>query len=272
MSTYIRDTSGLIIPRAAKKRKPIAIDIFAGAGGFSLGIMQAGFEVVAGIDWDVEASITYMVNLGAFPMSIHFVEPSDKERMEKKLKRMFKGKKQNGIDIIPFTTGSGYIKHETQLSPVKHFWLGDVRKLSGQNILTTLGLKQEDVDLVVGGPPCQGFSTAGKRDVMDPRNSLVFDYARLIVEIKPKAYVMENVPGIVSMVTPEGIPVVDAFCKILSEGGFAGYDALKKMLKNTSGVGMGIKGGGENATRPKAKAQENKPPVSDKALEQALLF
>lgn len=66
---------------------------------------------------------------------------------------------------------------------------------------------------------------------MDPRNSLVFEYARLIIEVRPKSMCMENVPGILSMMTPEGIPVVDAFCKILADGDYANYEALKKSLE-----------------------------------------
>ena len=113
-----------------------------------------------------------------------------------------------------------------------HFFLGDVRKLTGEAILTASGKSMGEVDCVIGGPPCQGFSRAGRRNVMDPRNSLVFEFARLVLEIRPKSMVMENVPDIVSMVTLEGIPVVDAFCKILEEGDYANYQALKHALEH----------------------------------------
>jgi DNA (cytosine-5)-methyltransferase 1 len=52
-----------------------------------------------------------------------------------------------------------------------------------------------DIDLVVGGPPCQGFSLIGKRIVDDPRNELVFHFFRIVKEIRPRYFVMENVPG-----------------------------------------------------------------------------
>jgi hypothetical protein len=55
----------------------------------------------------------------------------------------------------------------------EHFWVADVRNLTGAHILAELGLERGEVDVVVGGPPCQGFSKANKnRSVMDPRNSL----------------------------------------------------------------------------------------------------
>src|SRR5262249_37681815 len=98
------------------------------------------------------------------------------------------------------------------------------------------------VDLVVGSPPCQGFSSAGKRDVMDPRNSLVFEFARLVCEIQPKMMAMENVPGIVSMVTPEGIPVIDAFCRILEDGHIGAFKALKQSLTHNIEVRAIVRG------------------------------
>ena len=82
----------------------------------------------------------------------------------------------------------------------------------------------------MGGPPCQGFSTAGKRQVMDPRNSLVFEFVRLVCEMQPKTMVFENVPGILDMVTPEGVPVVDQMCRLLEEGDFGPYETLRKAM------------------------------------------
>lgn len=58
---------------------------------------------------------------------------------------------------------------------------------------------RETVDVVVGGPPCQGFSVFGKRDESDPRNNLFLHYLKVIEAITPKYFVMENVPGLVTM-------------------------------------------------------------------------
>jgi DNA (cytosine-5)-methyltransferase 1 len=58
----------------------------------------------------------------------------------------------------------------------------------------------KEVDVLVGGPPCQGFSTGGKREIDDARNKLVFRFAELVGELKPKYFVMENVQGLASFV------------------------------------------------------------------------
>ena len=56
----------------------------------------------------------------------------------------------------------------------------------------------KDIDVIIGGPPCQGFSTIGKRLVKDPRNELVFEFIRFVKVIQPKVFLMENVKGLLS--------------------------------------------------------------------------
>jgi hypothetical protein len=63
-------------------------------------------------------------------------------------------------------------------------------------------------------------------------------------------------PGILSMVTPEGIPVVDAFCRILSDGGFGNYEALKQSLLNTASAGAAFKGGSKKLSRKQTRKEE----------------
>jgi len=58
--------------------------------------------------------------------------------------------------------------------------------------------KNGDIDVVVGGPPCQGFSTSGKRALDDPRNGLVKSYFNAVAQIQPRAFLMENVVGFTS--------------------------------------------------------------------------
>ncbi len=72
----------------------------------------------------------------------------------------------------------------------------DLFKLSGQELLTKACLSVGSVDVVFGGPPCQGFSLIGKRCVLDERNDLLFHFARLVREIQPRYFVLENVPGL----------------------------------------------------------------------------
>lgn len=121
--------------------RPIAIDFFAGAGGLSLGLEQAGFDVVLAVDRDGYHVATHKRN---FP-------------------------------------------HGAVLC-------ASVTELTGSGIRELLDTDRE-IDLIAGGPPCQGFSNMGVRDASDPRNTLVDEYVRLIAELKPRAFIMENVPG-----------------------------------------------------------------------------
>lgn len=236
---YYQHRSGLFL---LGEKRPTCIDFFAGCGGLSLGMMQAGFEVVAGVEWEEAAALTYMVNLGTYPIDIHYSSPEDKERLNSFLEKEIERHKprEGSVYRMPFP-GTGWIASEPTTPGVSHFFFGDVRKFTGQQILDAIGVKKGEIDCVIGGPPCQGFSTAGRREVMDPRNSLVFDFARLILEIWPKTFVFENVPGILSMVTPEGIPVVDAFCRILQDGGFGTMNALKKSLLISADAGAALR-------------------------------
>jgi DNA (cytosine-5)-methyltransferase 1 len=74
------------------------------------------------------------------------------------------------------------------------------------------------VDIICGGPPCQGFSLAGKRDEADPRNSLFMEFVKYIRHFQPKAFIMENVIGILSMKTAAGEKTIDIIM-----GEFEGY-------------------------------------------------
>ena len=219
----------------------------------SLGYIQAGFEVVAAVDNDPDAIITYMVNLCRYgDFKIHFVEPSDFERLESKMENYYRSCgvkiKNSVIDIEPNkkvipaipTAGNGWIKHQPLSVPgVSHIFFGDARKLTGERILNAIGVDWGELGCVMGGPPCQGFSRANtRRNIMDPRNSLVFEFARLILEMHPKTMIMENVPGILDMHTPDGIPVVDAFCHLLENGHWGTINALKRSIEKKSGVGF----------------------------------
>lgn len=73
----------------------------------------------------------------------------------------------------------------------------DMSILSGDDVKSHLGGK--DVDVIIGGPPCQGFSVAGKRIVDDERNKLYKGFVRMVEYFKPLAFVMENVPNILSI-------------------------------------------------------------------------
>lgn len=73
----------------------------------------------------------------------------------------------------------------------------DISVLSGEEVKSLLGTK--NVDVIIGGPPCQGFSVAGKRIVDDERNKLYKGFVRLVKYFRPQAFVLENVPNILSI-------------------------------------------------------------------------
>lgn len=74
---------------------------------------------------------------------------------------------------------------------------GDITQISYDNIKELIG--EQKIDTIIGGPPCQGMSLSGPRKFDDPRNKLYLSYIRLVEEIKPRAFVIENVPGLVSL-------------------------------------------------------------------------
>ena len=141
---------------------PYAIDLFCGAGGMSEGIIQAGFDILFSNDINEQVQLTYT-------------------------------NRHHQLGLI-----QGYNTF---------FYKGDIRDISGKLINSCIsnlkifkdGIKElpKDIDVIFGGPPCQGFSRAGKRDACDPRNFLFKEYVRVIGEVKPKYVVMENVEGFV---------------------------------------------------------------------------
>lgn len=258
--------SGLLVPPSVPKRRrvydrPVGIGFFVGAGGMDLGLHQGGFHMAGAVEYDFAAATTYMCNLARPGVRVHFDTPERGDKFNRFLEQKLAPVKGPGGGLIPTTgllAGDGWISHQPPDEPgCEHFWVADVRNLTGKQILDALELEVGEVDLCAGGPPCQGFSSAGQRDVMDPRNSLVFEYARLILEIRPKAFILENVPGLLSMVTPEGTPVVDALCRILDDGGFGPYNALKRSL--TSGLPEGAKAGMRRNPQPGDKPKKAAP-------------
>lgn len=99
---------------------------------------------------------------------------------------------------------------------------GDITQLSYSDIQHKLGNKK--IDVIIGGPPCQGMSLSGPRKFDDPRNKLYLSYIRFVEEIKPLAFVIENVPGLVSLFNGQ---IKDSIIKRLSE---LGYKVCFKVL------------------------------------------
>jgi DNA (cytosine-5)-methyltransferase 1 len=115
--------------------------------------------------------------------------------------------------------------------PATRVYHGDIGKLSVDEVLHQTGLSVGDLDVLDGSPPCQGFSTAGKRMMDDPRNQLFREYIRLLRGLKPKVFVMENVSGMVK----GKMKII--FAEILKELKESGY-RVKARLMNAMYYGV----------------------------------
>lgn len=150
--------------------KPIALDLFAGGGGLTVGLKQAGFDVVGAVEIEESAFATYVMN-----------------------------------------------------HPEVNAFRRDIRSVRGNDLLRTASGRR--VDLLAGCPPCQGFSSLTRKySRCDPRNQLVMEMGRLVREIRPKAVMMENVPGLAD----RGKPLLDGFIKELEALGYSvNWDVLQ---------------------------------------------
>lgn len=111
------------------------------------------------------------------------------------------GLKQAGFHVIG-AVESDLLAVETYKANHKRVivWHQDIRTLTGREVMKCLRLRRGELDLLAGCPPCQGFSTMttlnGFRSDDDPRNDLVFEFLRFVRLLRPKAVMMENVPGL----------------------------------------------------------------------------
>jgi DNA (cytosine-5)-methyltransferase 1 len=104
----------------------------------------------------------------------------------------------------------------------------DIQDVDSELIAGLTGLSADDVDVIIGGPPCQGFSVSGKRLIDDPRNVLYKSFVDLVRTIKPKIFVMENVPGLVRLFNGKVIK------QVIEDFSSAGYNVVPKILSADS--------------------------------------
>ncbi|MBS1573045.1 MAG: DNA cytosine methyltransferase [Bacteroidetes bacterium] len=97
-------------------------------------------------------------------------------------------------EILPNMAKAYQLNH-----PNVKVYCKDISQFGLNDIINDLGLEENDIDLIVGGPPCQAYSTVGKRLIDDPRGLLFQQYFRILKEIKPKVFLFENVKGLLSM-------------------------------------------------------------------------
>jgi DNA (cytosine-5)-methyltransferase 1 len=98
----------------------------------------------------------------------------------------------------------------------------NIEKITGDDILQEI--RYQKIDVILGGPPCQGVSLSGPRKFDDPRNKLFHSFIRILDEIRPKAFVLENVPGLVSLFEGQ---IMNA---LMGEFDRMGYDVTTKLL------------------------------------------
>ena len=139
-----------------------AVDLFAGAGGFSLGLARAGFEVVLANEYSTEPEWTYRANLLADTLEGQFAAPPDdpttacRKEYRNKIRARLRAEREGILDDF-----------------WRHMRGGDIRVALPTRWLQRWKKKHGEVDVLVAGPPCQGFSSAGKGDPEDERNLLV---------------------------------------------------------------------------------------------------
>ena len=109
----------------------------------------------------------------------------------------------------------------------------DLSKETGDSLRKMSGLEGRQIDIVFGGPPCQGFSCGGRRDVDDERNQLVFDFARLVREIEPTYFVMENVKGLLS---ENSKPILSSLIRRVKRAGYSVVEPIKVLNAADYGV------------------------------------
>lgn len=129
---------------------------------------------------------------------------------------------QAGFDVIAAVDVEDiHVETYSQNFPRCKTWCTDLSSVSGKRLRKETEIGDKDIDVVFAGPPCQGFSLIGKRLPEDPRNLLLYDLARLVAELSPSYFVMENVEGILLGGVRE---ILDEFVRRL---GRAGYSVVK---------------------------------------------
>lgn len=174
------------------RSKRIAVSIFSGAGGLDLGFEYAGFFIPVAVEFNRQAAYTYAQNHGC--TIINAKMPADKiEAWE----------------------------------PVLLY--EDIRNVTGEQILQLCekitGTKE--IDILLGGPSCQSWSVAGKRlGDKDERGQMIYEYLRLLKELRPKSFLFENVKGLISK---KFMPI---FQNLLVEFEKLGYDVSYRLMNS----------------------------------------
>jgi len=170
-----------------RRKKIKVLDLFAGAGGFSEGFINAGCDMVAHIEMDKDACETIRTRMVYHALKNQNKLVEYKKYMLDKIERDALVKEhnlQNEIDSV--------ICEKIAKNSYKELFKSIHKRLGGKSL-----------DIIIGGPPCQAFSVIGRsrdKNTMkwDRRNTLYKYYIEFLKEFKPKIFVFENVPGLLS--------------------------------------------------------------------------
>lgn len=160
------------------------IDLFAGASGMSEGFIKAGFNPISHIEMNEEAC--YSIKTRAV---FHYLIKNKKEEIYNNY-LLGKISRDELYEQVPNEIINSVLNIEITDNSIKDIFT-NIRKT----------LKKNKVDIIIGGPPCQAYSLLGRHQKEienDPRNKLYIQYGRFLKEFKPKAFVFENVPGLLS--------------------------------------------------------------------------
>lgn len=188
------------------------IDLFAGAGGLSEGFIRAGFEPVAHVEYDRAACYTLKTRV-----AFHFL---NKIENTSTYYDYLKGEisRNKLYSFIP----------EKILNSVINAEIGKENKKIFHSLDSLLD--KESVDLIIGGPPCQAYSVVGRAPLKhkknDERKRLYIQYGRFLKRYKPKMFVFENVPGILSAADGQYYKNLQSYYKRL------GYKVEAKLLNS----------------------------------------
>lgn len=160
------------------------IDLFAGAGGLSEGFIQAGFNPIAHIEMDKDACDTLRTRC-----CYHYLRTNDKlDTYYSYLKGTLT--RDELYASVPSEVTDAVLNIKISDDTIKPIF-AKIKQLA----------RKREVDLIIGGPPCQAYSLLGRHDKKmedDPRTLLYLQYGKFLAEFKPKGFVFENVPGLLS--------------------------------------------------------------------------
>jgi DNA (cytosine-5)-methyltransferase 1 len=212
------------------------IELFAGCGGMSLGLDAAGFKLYMANELSPMAAETFAYNLlGENLLKL----AEDKEVSQKVLwinSSFDRTNLKQRLRENPFAISKkGFSDIKKQIDWSNKLFVGNIDNLLeflAHNKAASAKLRRQNIDLLSGGPPCQGFSLAGKREKDDYKNLLPLSFAKFAGLIQPKIVLLENVKGITSAFkTSDGIKHY-AWLEVAKAFSLQGYIPLCMLLNS----------------------------------------